>query len=232
MKCCLASALAASADDGDSAALPAAAASPTEAPSLPFSGSAGAAGVASAALDSAGGAEMVAAALSEAGFFCCCCCCLVAFLAAFDGFCWCFAAFWAASSAALVRSSRARRACDPQSWSSPISAKTSPFGMRAPPAGGAACGSEIDAYCPAAASPVAEAVAAAALARSRRRRRKSLRSISIATCGLYAIIGDLSAPPRSQNAKPACLRNAASAKAKMNPGCKLRYSRSKKRVAT
>mmetsp|Transcript_10225 Transcript_10225/g.30362 ORF Transcript_10225/g.30362 Transcript_10225/m.30362 type:complete len:212 (+) Transcript_10225:87-722(+) len=151
---------------------------------------------------------------------------------AFVGFCTFFAAAAAASSSAFALPSRAFRASAPQSSSSETSAKTTPVGTFCPFAGSAAPSSVS---CSALRLPELSGGSAwppGLLPHSRRRRRKSLRSISMATWGLYCIIGEESAPPRSQRAKPARRRHSASAKASTKPGWRFRNSRSKKRVAT
>mmetsp|Transcript_61630 Transcript_61630/g.201134 ORF Transcript_61630/g.201134 Transcript_61630/m.201134 type:complete len:202 (-) Transcript_61630:646-1251(-) len=150
-----------------------------------------------------------------------------------------FAGFWiflAAFHSCNVCASCSLNVTAPQSSSSPMSSNTMPVGILLPDGVGAAPGSERGKW-PLLLATVedsaAEATAATAiLSHSRKRRRKSLRSISMATCGLYCIMGDLSAPPKSHKEKPALFKHSASAKANMKPGCKLRNSRSKKRVAT
>mmetsp|Transcript_99682 Transcript_99682/g.281405 ORF Transcript_99682/g.281405 Transcript_99682/m.281405 type:complete len:222 (+) Transcript_99682:307-972(+) len=155
-----------------------------------------------------------------------------AFRAAFGGLCCFLAAFDAASCASLAASSFARKCTAPQRSSSWMSSKTTPTGILSPQAGAAEPGSWMGSCILAGSGAPGHSAPLGPFPHSLRRRRKSLRSISIATCGLYCIIGDLSAPPKSHNAKPACFRHAASAKARMKPGCRFRNSLSKNRVAT
>mmetsp|Transcript_30993 Transcript_30993/g.78552 ORF Transcript_30993/g.78552 Transcript_30993/m.78552 type:complete len:206 (-) Transcript_30993:686-1303(-) len=155
---------------------------------------------------------------------------------AFAGFCIFLAACWASFHSCKVCASCSLNVTAPQSSSSPMSSNTMPVGILLPVGVGAAPGSERGKW-PLLLATVEDSAAetrpaTAILSHSRKRRKKSLRSISMATCGLYCIMGDLSAPPKSHKEKPALFKHSASAKANMKPGCKFRNSRSKKRVAT